>query len=291
MIWAYSLSREKFLPQDVSSIDEVEELAKNRGWVWVDCVDPDDKELQMIAKLLESQEVIDIIKSQKILSSYEKINGHVLIQLVLVEFSKKLETHPLYVFANEHIMITVRTEQMSGPIKSTLDILQDCFKKVKCETSSSFVVSRLFHDVVGENLNVIVELRDHISEIEQRALEESSNKNIDEIVFKLKREITKFERILWVQREIMLALEEGVVPSIQPTKIDKQALNHTIRSLSRELSLISSHSSALDSVLTVRGLGIIHRVETNLIYLTIILVMLTAILIGIEVDIFRLLFG
>ena len=285
MIWAYTLSSAKFHSQDISSIGEIEELAKKAGWVWVDCVAPDEEELQILAKLFESKKAIDIIKSQKILSSYEKINDHVLIQLVLADFIEKLETHPLYVFANEHVTVTVRTEKMSRPIKSTLDILQDCVKKVKCETSSSFVVSRLFHEVVGENLDVIVTMRDHISEIEQKALEEAADKNIDHTVFTLKREITKFERILWVQREIMLAIEEGVVPSIQPTKIDKQTLNHTVRNLSRELSLISSHSDALDSVLTVRGLGMIHRVETNLIYLTIILVILTALLILLELGV------
>lgn len=291
MIWAYTLSSVKLQARDISSIGEIEEIAKEAGWVWVDCVDPDDKELQVLAKFIESKKAVDIIKSQKILSNYEKINDHVLIQLVLVDFRKKLETHPLYVVANEQVIVTIRTEKMSKSIKSTLDVLEDCIKKVKCKTSSSFVISRLFHEVVSENLNVIVTMRDHISEIEQKALEKAADKNIDHAVFTLKREITKFERILWVQRETMLAIQEGVVPSIQTTEIDKLTLNHTIRNLSRELSLISSHSNALDGVLTVRGLGIIHKVETNLIYLTIVLVILTAVLILLDVDIWHLLFG
>ena len=287
----YTLSQAKLQPQNITSISEIKELAKKAGWAWVDCTDPNEEETQMIAELVENKDVKSIIKSKEILSTYEKINGFVMIQLVQIDFKERLETYPLYIFLNGQIMVTVRTQKMSAPIKHTMDTLQDCIQKVTCETSSSFVISRLFHDIVNENLNIVVTLRERICEIEQAALKKSAGKNIEEMVFDLKREITRFERILLVQRDVMLAIQEGIVPSIQTSQIDKNALNNTISNLSRELSLISSHSNALDNVLTVRGLGMIHKVETNLIYLTIALVILTVLLILIEVDIFHLIFG
>lgn len=291
MISTYTLSQAKLQPQNITSISEIKELAKKTGWAWVDCTDPNEEETQMLAELVEDKDVESIIKSKKILSTYEKINGFVIIQLIQIDFKERLETYPLYVFVNGQIMVTVRTEKMVTPIMSTLDTLQDCIKKVTCETSSSFVISRLFHEIVNENLNIIVTLRDRISEMEQGALKKSTDKNIDEQVFALKREITKFERILWNQREILLAIQEGLVPLIQTAEIDKNALNHTVSNLSRELSLMSAHSNALDNVLTVRGLGMIHRVETNLIYLTFVLIILTVLTILLQVDVVKLLFG
>ena len=291
MISTYTLSQAKLQPQNNTSISEIKELAKKAGWAWVDCTDPNEEETQMIAELVENKDVESIIKNKKILPTYEKINGFVMIQLIQIDFKERLETYPLYIFVNGQIMVTVRTEKMATPIMRTLDTLQDCIKKVTCETSSSFVISRLFHEIVNENLNIIVTLRDRISEMEQAALKKSADKNIDEQVFALKREITKFERILWVQREVMLAIQEGMIPLIQTAEIDKNALNHTVSNLSRELSLISAHSNALDNVLTVRGLGMIHRVETNLIYLTFVLIILTVLLILLQVDVVKLLFG
>lgn len=283
MILAYTLSQLNLQPQEVTSVDQINGLSKKAGWVWIDCIDPNEADFQVLAKLLKKDDIQSMVSSKKVLSTYEKINGFVKIQFVQVDFKERLEIHPLYCFSNEHIMITVRTEKTSNPIINSLDTLQDCIKKVTCETSSSFVISRLFHEIVNENLNVTVALRERICEMEQEALERSANKKTDKMVFALKREITKFERILWIEREIMLAIIEGMIPTIQTSEIDKNAMNHTISNLSRELSLISAHSSALDNVLTVRGLGMIHKVETNLVYLTIALIILTALLILFEI--------
>jgi Mg2+ and Co2+ transporter CorA len=291
MIRAYTLSQLELQPQDITSVDEVMELSKKAGWVWIDCIDPKEEDFQVLSKLLKKDDISKIVGSKKVLSTYEKINGFVMIQFVQVDFKEKLEVYPLYCFSNGQIMITVRTEQTSNPIINSLDTLQDCIKKVTCKTSSSFVISRLFHEIVNENLNIIVALRERICEMEQEALEGSANKKIDKSVFALKREITKFERILWVQRETMLAIIEGMIPTIQTSEIDKNAMTHTISNISRELSLISAHSSALDNVLTVRGLGMIHKVETNLVYLTVALTALTLLLILFELGLTRLIFG
>jgi Mg2+ and Co2+ transporter CorA len=265
----------------------VEKLAKEVNWLWVDCLEPNDEELQIIAELLHESKVIDMIKTQQILTQYERINDHVLIPALLVDFKEKLETYPLYIFANEKMFITVRNKNASRLINNTLRTLQDCVMKVKCDTSSSFVVSRLFHEIASENLNTIMTLRSSIAEIEEKVLEKPADEKIDKAVFKLKREITSLERVLWVQRETMLAIQEGVVPTIQVTDIDKQTLKHTISNVSREHSLLSAHNDALNSILSVRGLGMIHRVETILIYLTTLTLLTDVVMVLFELGIFH----
>jgi Mg2+ and Co2+ transporter CorA len=265
----------------------VEKLAKEVNWLWVDCLEPSDEELQIIAELLQETKVIDMIKTQQILTQYERINDHVLIPALIVDFKEKLETYPLYIFANGKIFITVRNKNASRPINNTLRTLQDCVMKVKCDTSSSFVVSRLFHEITSENLNTIMTLRSSIAEIEEKVLEKPADEKIDKAVFKLKREITNLEGVLWVQRETMLAIQEGVVPTIQVTDIDRQTLNHTISNVSREHSLLSAQNDALNSILSVRGLGMIHRVETILIYLTILTLLTDVVMVLFELGIFH----
>ncbi len=290
MIQAYTLKQADF-KQEITSVNQVSELSKKNGWVWIDCTDPNDSEYQLIAELVKRNNIKELVTSKKIRSTYQRVNDYVMIQLMQVDFTEKLDMYPLYLFFNNEVMLTVRTEKTSNPVINSLDTLHGCAQKVTCQTSSSFIISRLFHEVANENLEVIVTLRERICEMEQEALHQSSEKKIDKMVFTLKREIAKFERILWMQRELMIAITEGMIPTIEPSQIDKNAINHTISNLSRELSLISTHSNALDNVLTVRGLGMIHKVETNLVWLTVALVVLTVMLILFELDIIHLIFG
>ena len=89
----------------------------------------------------------------------------------------------------------------------------------------------------------------------------------------------------------MLSIEEGVVPVIQSSELDEQTLSHAVSNISRELSLISSNNDALDSILRLQDLGMIHRVERILIYLTLVTLIVSVIMILIEVDALKILTG
>lgn len=134
-------------------------------------------------------------------------------------------------------------------------------------------------------------LRARTDEIEEKALANLGDKQINKTIFALKREIFTLERILWTQRELMLSIEEGIVPVVQSSELDEQTLSHAVSNISRELSLINSNKDALDSILRLQDLGMIHRVERILIYLTLITLIVNVIMILIEVDILGILSG
>lgn len=294
MIWMYMLTKSnKLRARDADSLTELQRISKEANWLWTDCMEPDDKELEIIAGLLKETEIISAIKKRQIFSRCEKINDYVLISIPLVVFKDTLETCPIYVFAKGKILITVRSKNSSKSINNTLKTFQDCISKV-CErgVASSFIVSRLFHEVSDENLDVVMALRARTDEIEEKALANPGDKQINKTVFALKREISALERILWTQRELMLSIEEGVVPVIQSSsELDEQTLSHAVSNISRELSLISSNDNALDSILRLQDLGMIHRVERMLIYLTLVTLIVNILMILIEVDVLRILSG
>jgi hypothetical protein len=145
--------------------------------------------------------------------------------------------------------------------------------------------------VSNENLEVVMALRARTDEIEEKALANPGDKQINKTVFALKREVSNLERILWTQRELMLNIEEGVVPIVESSEMDEQTLSHAVSNISRELSFISSNDAALDSILRLQDLGMIHRVEKTLIFLTLITLVVNVIMILIEVDILGILTG
>ena len=293
MIWAYVLTKSnKLQARDVDSLSELQRLDKKAKWLWVDCMEPDDKELEVIAGLLKETEITSAISERQIFSRYRKINDYVLITIPLVVFEDKLATYPVYVFAKENLVITVRSKYSSKSVDNTLKTFQDCILKV-CEESvaSPFIVNRLFHEVSDENHDAVMALRARTEELEERALTSPKDKQIGRTVFSLKREISTLERILWNQRELMLSIEEGVVPIIQSSEPDDHTLSHAVSNVSRELSLINSNDDALDSILTLQDLGMIHRVERILIYLTLVTLIVNVLTILIEVDILKILSG
>jgi Mg2+ and Co2+ transporter CorA len=295
MIWAYMLTKSnKLQARDVHSLSGLQRLDKEAraNWLWIDCMEPDDEELEVIAGLLKETEITSAISERQIFSRYRKINDYVLITIPLVVLKDKLEIYPIYVFAKEKILITVRSKLSSKSVDNTLKTFQDCILKV-CERgiTSSFVVNRLFHEVSDENLEIVMVLRARTDELEEKAFVNPRDKQINKTIFAMKREISTLERILWTQRELMLSIEEGVVPVVQSSELDEQTLGHAVSNISRELSLINSNEDALDSILRLQDLGMIHRVERILIYLTLVTLIVNVIMILIEVNLLGILTG
>ena len=278
--------------RDADSANELRRLGEEANWLWVDCMEPDDQELKVVSGLIEETEFISAIRERQIFSHRKKINDYVLISIPFPVFKDTLEIFPIYVFAKEKVLVTVRSEHSSRSIQNTLDTFQDCLSKV-CQdgNASSFIVSRLLHGVSDENLDVVMMLRAHTDEIEEKALEKPGDKKIGKRVFLLKRQISALEKILWTQRELMLSIEEGIFPAIQSSKQDEQTLSHAVSNVSRQLSLLTSNDDALDSILSLQDLGMIHRVERILIYLTLLTLIVSVITILIDVDILKILSG
>ncbi|MGD8544652.1 MAG: CorA family divalent cation transporter [Candidatus Bathyarchaeota archaeon] len=293
MIWTYAITEANTLEaRDAHSLGELQTLDKKVCWLWIDCMEPNNEELEIIAGLVGETDVTRTIRNHQSSLRWRKINDYVLLFVPQVTFKRTIKTHLLYIFAKADILITVRSQQSSKSIDNALKTFEDCTSRV-CERgiASSFVVNRLLNEVSDENLDVVMALRERSEELEEMALLNPKDKQIGREVFSLKREISTLERILWNQRELMLSIEEGVVPIIQSSELDDQTLSHAVSNVSRELSLISSNDDALDSILTLQDLGMIHRVEKILISLTLVTLIVNILMILVEVNIVKILSG
>lgn len=291
MIWVYTVTESNELQaKDASSVQELQNLSKEVDWFWADFMDPTNEEFEVITGLLGRAEVIKNIKEQKTFSRPERVDQYLFFSVPYPVFKDKLETLPMYVFMKEGMFLTVRDKNSSSFVKNAVKTFEDCVGKV-CEgpINSSFILGRLFHEISNANLDVIMTLRESIDRTEQRALENPADKKISHYIFAIKRSVSALERVLWSQRELMLSIKEGVVPMIQTSQEIRETLNHPINNISRELSLLDSHNGALDSILNLQDLGLIHRVERNIIYLTIMALVVSVLLILLEIDIISLL--
>jgi len=291
MIWMYTVTGvNEILARDVASLEEVETLRREADLVWMDFVEPDKKELEVFAGLVKEDKILEDLQTQKIFQQPERVDDYVLLSIPHVVFEERLEKHLIYLFVKEKTLLTVRGRDSSKLVKRATKTFRDCIGRVSGgNISLSFIVGRLFHEVTNANLDVVMALIESIDKLEQKALANPADKSIIRSVFQLKREISTLERILWSQRELMLSIREGLVLEIETTDEIQETLDHAISNISRELSLIDSHNNALESILSLQDLGLIHRVERNLIYLTLMALIVSVILILLEIDILSLL--
>lgn len=279
MMRVYTLTKEGLHSSDVASVGQLHELSSKVDWLYVD-LNSDDKEV--VSKLLGNEKVLDEIEQGRFKPDYENCHDYTLISIPLVEFERKLKIHPLYIVAWGNMFVTLGNKLSHGPIENTIRTLKDCVTNAR-GLNSSFVISRLFREVTDENLKAMEAIRDFIDELEEEALEAPWKKKITRSIFALKKEVSKFHRLLWVEKELLLDLKEGVIPRVKVAEEEKVMVDDSINDIDRELEFIHSYNITLDSILRLQDLGSIRRVERTLVYLTLMIIVINAVLIVLSI--------
>lgn len=73
-------------------------------------------------------------------------------------------------------------------------------------------------------------------------------------------------------------MEEGMIPHVRLTKETRVIVDDAMDDVDRELEFVDSYNRSLDSILRSQDLGLIHRVERNLVCLTIIILVTNVLL-------------
>lgn len=279
MIRVYTVMGKKLQSGDVTSLKTLHGLGNKADWFWADCLDLDNKETTIISNFFRIEaKVLNDIKKGKIYPSYERYRDYVLISIPFVEFGKTLQVHSVSVIMKEKMLITSRNEYSTKLIERVVETLGG-YMTESGEVHPSFVLSRLFREVADQNSKAMISLKELIDKVEEKALAKPWDKSVTHSVFGIKREISTLHRLLWVEKELMCDVKERVIPHVELDEEARLIVGDAIDDVDRELEFVDSYSRTLDSILRLQDLGLIHRVERTLIYLTAIILLLNMILI------------
>ena len=114
-------------------------------------------------------------------------------------------------------------------------------------------------------------------------MENPKKKTVTKAIFRLKRQLSTFHRLLWAEKELLADMNLGVIPNLKLVKEAKLIIDDASDDIEKELEFISYYDNSLDSVLNLLNLGSIHGVERVLVFLTVALVGMTIVLILLEV--------
>jgi Mg2+ and Co2+ transporter CorA len=159
------------------------------------------------------------------------------------------------------------------------------------ERKPTVILCKLIHEIINENSGAMVSIRDLIDNLEEEAMDEKKKKFITKSIFKLKRSLSTLHRLLWAEKEMLSDIDLGIIANLTLVPEAKLIIEDASDDIVRELEFVDSFNRSLDSILRLQDLGAIHRVESNLVFLTVALVILTIVLILIEIDIIGILIG
>jgi Mg2+ and Co2+ transporter CorA len=271
---------------DVNSQNEMDDLIGKVERAWVDCYDLDDKETMIVSRLLGvDATTLDGIENGKVRPSYAKCRDeecpyYTWISTPIVEFANELKLHPLSIILKERFLITIRSAYSSRLIESTLRTFRALRPE---ERKPSVTLGKLLTEIIDENSHAMVSIRDLIDKIEEEVLEKPRKKTITQSIFKLKRGISTLQQLLWAEKELLSDMNLGVIPHLKLAAEAKLIVEDTMGDVNRELEFVDSYNMSLDSVLRLQDLGLIHRVERSLVFLTTALVIINVILIILEI--------
>jgi Mg2+ and Co2+ transporter CorA len=294
VIRVYTVKNKELFETDVYSKKGMDNIVAKVKRAWVDCSDLDEKEIRIVSDLLGVEATtLNGIENGKIRPHYAKCFDetcpyYTWISTPVVEFTHELELHPMSIILKERFLVTLRSKYSERLIESTLRT----FKALSPgQRKPTVILCKLIHEIIDENSGAMVSIRDLIDNIEAEAMEEPSKKSVTKSIFKLKRNLSTLHRLLWAEKEMLSDLDLGVIPNLLLVPEAKLIIEDASDDIARELEFVDSFNRSLDSILRLQDLGSIHRVESKLAFLTIVLIILTAALILIEIDIIGILVG
>jgi hypothetical protein len=225
---------------------------------------------------------IDIEAKDYEFCNYEKINEFGTVIVPSITIKEKLTIHPIVLAKKKKMIITWGEEghKHSKIVKKTIKRLRQGVEAEQ-KLNSSLVITVLFHEVAIKNSNEILCIREKIDQLEERALEDGG-KHLIRSVFSLKKVIAGLYRLMIEEKSFMLDVDKSVLPLIKLDNKSQPIVAEAIDIIDREIDFLDAYSRSLDSILTLADLASIHKVESSINYLTIVLVIGTAFLIFLE---------
>jgi len=286
VIRVYTVKNKELFETEVRSKKEMDNIVTKVKRAWLDCSDLSEKERKIVSDLLGVEtKTLNGIENGKIRPHYEKCFDEMCpyytwISTPVVEFTNKLELHPISIILKERFLVTIRSKYSERLVESTLRTFRSIAPEQRKPT---VILCKLIHVIIDENSGAMVSIRDLIDNLEAEAMEGKKKTSVTKSVFKLKRNLSTLHRLLWAEKEMLSDIELGIIPNLTLVPEAKLIVVDASDDIDRELEFVDSFNRSLDSILRLEDLGAIHRVETNLVFLTIALVILTIILILLEI--------
>ncbi len=238
------------------TIEEIKAaFAKNQGVLWVDLFETSYQESEKI--------LLDVFKFHPLAVSDALDEIHIprvddwgeYLYLVLhnIQFNplevEPLKTDEMDVFLGKHFLVTYQNS--SNPVLDRVRLLLERDSRF-LQLGADHLFYKIADDLVAETLPVVDQMDDEIDTIEDKMFK-STNQELLERIFTLKRSLLHLRRILMPQRELFNKLARGDDHVIDPQErvFFRDIYDHLVRLYDISESLRDLISGVLETYLSV----------------------------------------
>ena len=241
--------REGVLKEEAFDPARVSDLIQEAGArVWLDLADPTEEELTLIQEEFGLHELAmedTRVRGQR--PKVEVYDGYFFLAMhaLSLDAEDELIDSEVHAFAGHRFLITLRYD----PVFDISEVLRRWDRQTELTyEGGGFLLYALIDEVVDDYFNVIERYEDVGEDLEDEVFKEDVATDIQERIFKLKRRVVVFRRLVMPLREVLDLMQEQpgfVTDPLRPYYRD--VADHVIRTLEFADNLRDLATSALEA--------------------------------------------
>jgi magnesium transporter len=227
----------------------VSELIQERGMrIWLDLADPTEQELALIQEEFGLHELaMEDTRMRGQRPKVEVYDGYFFLTMhaLTLDANDELIDSEIHAFAGHRFLITLRYQ----PVFDIAEVLRRWDRQTELTyEGGGFLLYALLDEVVDGYFSVIERFEDVGEELEDEVFSDEAATDIQERIFKLKRRVVTYRRLVMPLREVLDLMQEQpgfVTDPLRPYYRD--VADHVIRTLEFADNLRDLATSALEA--------------------------------------------
>jgi len=241
--------REGVLKEEAFDPARVSDLIQEAGArVWLDLADPTEEELALIQEEFGLHELaMEDTRTRGQRPKVEVYEGYFFLAMhgIALDAEDELIDHEIHAFAGHRFLITLRY----APVFDITEVLRRWDRQSELtHEGGGFLLYALLDEVVDGYFNVIERFEDLGDDIEDEVFLDEPPEGIQERIFRLKRRVVSFRRLVMPLREVLDLMQEqpGFVTQ-QLAPYYRDVADHVIRALEFADNIRDLLTSALEA--------------------------------------------
>jgi len=241
----------------------------NLSNIWLEVVDPTEKELQDVAdKIGLSKHFLELPKTDIINLRLED-NLSIINFLVVEKVTSNYKSQPMVFVFSKAFLVTISKES-SRPI---MGLAKERMNKIKVDPPAH-VAFFIIDEIVSGHFSQLQKIEELTATIEEEVVEKSSADTLKKI-FNLKSKLVNFNKTLWYERGLIFNLKT-CGDACMPAKT-RSLFDTTHEDLTRQIDIVETYREIMSDAINVHLSAVSNKINLSIQSLTVVIFYLTII--------------
>lgn len=196
--------------KEAASINEVEDFLNKHRVVWLDCVGLNQSEAEEVANKFSFHKLtVEAYFHTPQRSKVEDYATYFYAIIKEVEYKKEVRGRKIALYVGKNYLVTLR-EQESHNIDFVIKRIKEKNQKI-LSSGPDYLCYLIVDGVVDDYMPILDYIETEVDVIEKEILANATPETLKKI-FKLKKDILLFRKIVWPMREVLLKFERDDLP-------------------------------------------------------------------------------